>query len=319
MQKDTAPRDTTAGIKTTPATEPTGGNWDDLRIVLAAARRLSFAGAARVLGVNESTVARRVAAAERRLQTRLFERVQGQLTPTEAGRRAVAEAERIELAVQALDGAIAGSDALAAGGVRLTSVPIVVNRLLMPALGALLRRHPQLRLELVAEPRTLSLTRREADIALRLARPTREARALTRRIGRLDYAVYASRAALARPATDPDARAARRWIGYDDSLAELPQSRWLARRLAGDGERAAPLVVNDAETLLQGIRAGLGRSLLPVAVGDREPDLRRAGDGAVVCRRELWTVVHPELRALKRIQVVLDWLEATVGDAGARG
>jgi len=162
-------------------------NWNDLRFVLAVARCQSLAGAARRLGVNESTVGRRLAEAERKLGARLFERGPGAFQATEAGQTVVAGAERVELEVQAVETAVSGGDRLAAGAVRLTSVPIVVNRVLVPALPRLLRDHPQLRVELIAEPRDLSLTKREADIALRLARPHKDLRAIARRIGKLDY------------------------------------------------------------------------------------------------------------------------------------
>ncbi len=128
-------------------------NWNDLRFVLAVARSQSLAGAARRLKVNESTVGRRLAEAERRLGARLFERNHGAYHPTEAGQAAIAGAERVELEVQAVEAAISGADGRAAGVVRLTSVPIMVNRVLVPALPKLLREHPQLRVELIAEPR----------------------------------------------------------------------------------------------------------------------------------------------------------------------
>ena len=282
-------------------------NWNDLRFLLALSRSSSLAGAARRLAVNESTVARRLAEAEARLGARLFERSLGAFSPTEAGRAALAGAERVEREVQAVEAAVAGTDRLAAGLVRVTSVPLVVNRLLMPALPPLLRAHPQLRIELIAEPRDLSLTRREADIALRLARPAKELRAVARRIGRLDYGVYG-------PARK--ARGALPWITYEDAMAALPQWRWMAER-AADGEGAPPVTVNDAEAILQGIKAGLGKSLLPLAVAEGEPGLRRLDPGPPALSRELWLMVHPELRGLTRVRVVLDWLaEMAAGISG---
>lgn len=282
-------------------------NWNDLRFLLALARSSSLAGAARRLGVNESTVARRLAEAEQRLGARLFERGLGAFSPTEAGRAALAGAERVEREVQAVEAAVSGADRLAAGLVRVTSVPIVVNRLLMPALPELLRAHPQLRVELIAEPRDLSLTRREADIALRLARPAKELRAVARRIGRLDYGVYA-------PARR--ARGALPWITYEDAMAALPQWRWMAER-AAEGEAEPRVTVNDAEAILQGIKAGLGKSLLPLAVAEGEPGLRRLDPGPPALSRELWLMVHPELRGLTRVRVVLDWLaEVAAGLSG---
>lgn len=276
-------------------------DWSDLRYVLAAARCGSLAAAGRRLGVNESTVARRLARAEEHLGARLFERSVGALHVTEAGRSVIAGAERVELEVQGLQGAVAGADRVAAGVVRLTSVPLVVNRILVPALPPLLRAHRQLRVELVAEPRDLSLTRREADIALRLARPSREARAVARRIGRLDYAVYEP--VRRRPGPLP-------WITYEDGMADLPQWRWIAGRIE-DG--TPPVLVNDAEAILQAVKAGIGKSLLPVAVADREPGLRRCGGEPPPVSRELWLMVHPELRDLTRIRVVADWLVRVVG------
>ena len=280
-----------------------GENWDDVRIVLSVARTRSFAGAARQLGVNESTVARRITQVEGRLRARLFERNVGKLEPTEAGAEIVRRAERIELELQAAERAISGADERAAGTVRVTSVPIVVNRILTPALEKLLAEHPHLRIELIADPRDLSLTKREADIALRLARPQNEVRAIARRIGRLAYAVYG-----------PARHAGRSlpWVTYEDRMNDLPQSRWIADRIARDGTSEPQLLVNDAETLLQCVTAGLGKSLLPMAVGEREPGLARIGASPSALSRELWLMVHPDLRDLIRVRVAMDWIVATV-------
>ncbi len=278
-------------------------NWSDLRFVLAVARTQSFAEAGRRLGVNESTVARRISQAESRLGARLFERNLGVSHPTKAGAVVVSGAERIELEVQAVESAVSGADRLAAGSVRVTSVPIIVNRVLVPALPQLLRKHPQLQIELIAEPRDLSLTKRDADIALRLARPRKEFRAIARCIGRLDYAVYGLSGRSMEPLP---------WITYEDSMADLPQGRWIQERVIRDGETPIQVMVNDAEAILQAVNAGLGKSLLPIAIGDREPGLVRHSDGPVLLSRELWLMVHPELRDLTRIRVVMDWLVSVV-------
>ncbi len=282
-----------------------GLNWNDLRFVLAVARSQSLAGAARRLGVNESTVGRRVAQAEQRLGARLFERSLGLFHPTEAGDAVVAGAERVELEVQAVESAISGADKLAAGSVRLTSVPIVVNRILVPALPQLLRDHPQLRIELIAEPRDLSLTKREADIALRLARPGKEVRVVARRVGQLEYAVYEP----SRRRTEP-----LPWITYEDGMADLPQWRWMAERAIRDREAPPPVTVNDAEAIMQSVKAGLGKSLLPVIIADREPGLARLDSGSPPLSRELWLLVHPDLRDLTRIRVFVNWLVAVVAE-----
>lgn len=278
-------------------------NWDDLRFVLAAARTESFSLAARQLDVNESTVARRIAQAERRLRVRLFERTPGRLQPTEVGAELIRRAESVEREIQAAESALIGADERAAGTVRVTSVPLIVNRVLAPALPRLLAEHPQLRIELVADPQNLSLTKREADISLRLARPHKEVRAIARRIGLLAYASYGPSGGQSE--TLP-------WITYDDRMADLPQARWIDELIARDRAMPPQLVANDAETILQCVKAGIGKSLLPVAIGEREPGLVRLGDCPRSLSRELWLMVHPDLRDLTRTCVTMEWLTAAV-------
>ena len=277
-------------------------NWDDLKIVLAVARERTQSAAARRLRVNQTTVARRLAAIEGALAVRLFERTDGTHVPTDVGAELIERAEAIEADMLALEASVAGRDAAAVGTVRVTSVPILVNRLLAPAVPALRRDHPDLRLELIAEPRSLSLTRREADIALRLARPVGGV-ALARRIGTVAYAVYRS-AGDATP--DPP------WITYEEALEYLPQARWIHSAMGG----AHPsLCVNDAEALLAAVRTGVGRSVLPCFVGEADSALVRVGGQEPVMQRELWLLVHRDLRPLARVGAVLDWIVATVRSA----
>ncbi len=288
-------------------------DWNDLRYVLAVARGGTLAGASKALGVDDSTVSRRVARLEALLAAKLFERAgDGRLRPTPAGATAVERAERMELEAEGLRDSVTGADAACAGMVRLTSVPLLVNRLLVPALPNLLEQHPALSLELVADPSDLSLRRREADIALRLARPRRGGRSVVaRRIGTLRYAVYAA------ASLPVEAAAALPWATYDEAFAHLPQARWIAAALAR-GDAAARFVVNDGEALVEAVAAGLGRSLLPGAVAARDPRLARlaAPDGKPVLERELWLLVHGELRRLARIEAVSDWLCGLVAEAG---
>lgn len=277
-------------------------NWNDLRYVLAVARAESFIEAGRRLQVNESTVARRIDRVEKQLGARLFERNAGHMQPTAAGLEVVSGAEKIELQVQSTETAVSGVDQLAAGSVRITSVPVLANHVIVPALPGLLDAHPQLEIEVIAEPRDLSLTRREADLAVRLARPQKEARTVARRVGCIDYAVYA-----------PTGSAAGLlpWIGYDDRMADLPQALWISKQVAA-GAPSSRVAANDAESILASVGAGLGKSLLPIAVARQFPALQRVADD-VVLSREAWLIVHPELRNLARIRTVMDWLVELFG------
>jgi DNA-binding transcriptional LysR family regulator len=132
---------------------------------------------------------------------------------------------------------------------------------------------------------------------LRLARPEGGRGILARRLGYLDYAVYG-----------PRRRSARQlpWITYEEGLAHLPQACWM--ETASRGEALAPLSVSDAETILQAIRAGLGKSLLPCFVADGEQRLRRLSGAEAVLTRELWLLTHSELRHHGRFAAVVAWL-----------
>ena len=282
-------------------------NWNDLRYLLAIERGRTFAAAARVLAVDQTTVARRLAAMQEAIGTRLYQRLtDGTLRLTASGERAVLHAERIESEIGALDVALAGVDDAVSGTVHVTSVPIIVNHILIPAAQALLKRHSKLRLELVADARDLSLTRREADLALRLARPkTGGTKVLARRVGAVRCGVYASASSSARAAkTLP-------WVTYDEAMAHLPQARWIAETAVRTHKAIAAIYVNDAEALLEAVIAGLGRSLLPCVVAEGDPRLQRldAKLGTPVLSRELWLLMHSELRTLGRIEAVVDWIE----------
>ena len=280
-------------------------NWNDLRYVLAISRGGTLAAAARLLGVDETTVARRLAAMQEAPGPRLYRRLaDGTLQLTTAGKRTALHAERIEREIGALDGALKGADDAVSGTVRITSVPIIVNHILVPAADSLLQRHPKLQLELVADPRDLSLTRRETDLALRLARPkTGGTKVMARRVGTIRFDVYASASCSVREAkTLP-------WVTYDESMAHLPQARWIAAT-AARYDRIAPVHVNDAEALLEAVIAGLGRSLLPCVIADGDSRLRRVGvKRRAALSRELWLLRHSELRTPGKIEAAVKWIE----------
>jgi DNA-binding transcriptional LysR family regulator len=248
-----------------------------------------------------------LAAVQETVGVRLYQRLaDGTLQLTTSGERAALHAERIEREISALDIALSGVDGLVSGTVRVTSVPIIVNHILGPAAEILLRHHPHLQLEFVADARDLSLTRREADLALRLARPkTGGTRVAARRIGTLRYDVYASASCSGRD------EKMLPWVTYDEAMAHLPQARWIAATAVRNDERIATVYVNDAEAMLEAVIAGLGRSLLPCIIADGDSRLRRIGAKrrVPVLARELWLLTHSELRKLDRIEAVVNWIE----------
>ncbi|MCC7411142.1 MAG: LysR family transcriptional regulator [Gammaproteobacteria bacterium] len=276
-------------------------NWIDLRYVLAAARGGTLAAAARAVSADATTVARRLAASERTLGARLFDRIDGRLVPTAAGEVALQRAEAIEQEMLALEQAIGGRDGALWGSVRMTSVNALLCGYLVPRLGDFRVRYPDIVLELVADTSHLNLSRREADLALRMSRPEGGG-VVTRRLARLAYAVYAGRELTARAGADP---AQLPWIRYEDRYAHLPEAQWVARRYPG-----APVVLRASVGVLslEAVRAGLGVALLPCYLADVDPDLRRLG--APVSLREVWLILHADLKRTARVRALADWLAA---------
>ena len=282
-----------------------------MRFVLAIVREGTLSAAGRSLGVDQTTVTRRLAALEEGLNARLFDRRDGRLIPTAAGEEVINRAERAEVELAALERDVAGRDTKPGGLVRLTSVPTLSNRLLAPRVGDLFRTYPDIDLDLIAEPATLSVTRREADIALRLARPTEDGM-IARRLGAIRYAPYA-RADLVGEANGGDGGTLA-WITYEESFAAIPQAKWIAR----EGKvPLSPLRVNDGEPILQAVLAGLGRSLLPVFVGESESGLTRLSDP--VTSRDVWLVVHPHVRHSARIDAVVGWIDGIFAELKKAG
>src|SRR5215813_805747 len=172
-------------------------HWDDLRTFLAVQRKGSFAAASRLLGVDSTTVGRRLNALEGALGGPLFQRSRNGLLPTDEAARLLIHAERIEAEVLASERELQGAEKTLDGVIRVTAGDGLLAALLVPALGQLLSRNPGLRVELLGDARHFDLARREADVGLRLRRPTE--RSLVRRLlGRVPFRLFASDAYLAR-------------------------------------------------------------------------------------------------------------------------
>lgn len=287
-------------------------DWDDLKIALALHRGGSLAAAGRLLAHDATTVARRLARLERALGAAVFLRDgPGRYRQSALGAAIVAHAERVERETLAMRDTVGMHRGALQGVVRITSVPILVNRFLVPRLPAFLAANPGIAVELVPDARALSLGQREADLALRFARPATGGLAhKARRLGTLPFAIYAA------AGLDRHQHATLPWIGYDDPRAHLPQARWLAAASADRGGRAAAgLTVADAETALEAAACGLGKTLLPALVADEDPRLRRLDPPADSDppQRDVWllSVAAPEARAAvaraKGLIVALDW------------
>jgi DNA-binding transcriptional LysR family regulator len=281
-------------------------DWGDLRFFLELARSGSLSAAARRLGVDRNTVARRVGSLEATLGLPLFDRGPQGWTRTAAGDELAGLAGRVEEDVLAVARHADARDVAVAGTVRLTTAMHLAAWLLVPALPALRARHPGVLLEIAADQRTFDLTRREADLALRMGRP-RDAGLVMRKLSGMAYGFYATRAYLdgRRPEVD---LGADRFLGFDDSLASVPQERWLSRLAPA---RQVVFRSNSTASLVVAARSGLGVALLPRYIADAEPGLVRLG-GPEPVEHELWLLVHGDLRRSPRVRAVIEWIDELV-------
>jgi DNA-binding transcriptional LysR family regulator len=290
-----------------PAHERAGRlEWGHLRFFLVLSRTGSLSRAAQGLGVDRNTVARRVAALEEELGLPLFERGPQGWIRTAAGDELAALASRVEEDVLAIARHADARDPALGGTVRVTTASHLAAFLLAPELPRLRERHPGLVLEIAADQRTFDLTRREADLALRMGRP-RDAGLVTRKLSDVAYGLYASDAYAGgrRRAVD---FASDAFITFDDSLAGVPQERWLAR-LAPD--RRVVFRSNSTASLQSAARAGVGVAVLPCFVAEKDPSLVRL-DGPEPVRHELWLLVHGDLRRTPRVRAVIEWVDEVV-------
>jgi DNA-binding transcriptional LysR family regulator len=279
-------------------------DWENIRYFLAVAEAGTLSGAARRLKVDHATVSRRLAAFEAKLDIRLVDRLPRSCRLTAIGRQVLEQALSMEAGAHAIARLAVAAQKPLVGRVTLSAPPVLVAHLLAEQLTRFRADYPDIRLSLSAQMQQVSLSRREADLAVRLVRP-QETGSIARKIGTMMFGLYAHKA-YAHVAT-PD-----RWqfITYDQSFAQMPQQAWLLD-IAGDRPVACEL--NDISGHLTAARAGAGVAGLPCFLGDRDASLVRVGDKAPAFKRDIWLVVHRDLRKAPPVRAVMDFVAGVIG------
>jgi len=277
-------------------------DWDDLRYFLAVARSGSVSAAARGLRVHHATVSRRLHAFEQRVGARLFDRLPGGWVTTAAGEETRLAALRVEDEMQALDRRVLAQDAELSGRLRVALADSAAYALL-PELRAFSLAYPQIELELTVANRLTNLTRREADVAIRVTRAPAE-HLVGRKVGTVVFALYGSNEYLdAR--TDAADLEQHAWLGWDESLAELEPARWMRENAA----HARVVACFDSVLLAyHAVREGFGICLLPCALADRDATLRRVEQQLLVPCGEMWLLTHPDLRRTARVHRFIQFM-----------
>jgi len=290
-------------MHTPPGRAAAGLDWGDLQAFVAVCGAGSVSGAARRLGVNHTTVLRRLAALERALGSTVFDRSAGAYRLTAAGaelRDGLAGiGERIEASLRQ----VGGLEHRMTGEVRLTTTDTLARGLLLPLIESFRERHPGVHVQLGINNHFLSLTRREADIAIRGSNRPPENLA-GRRVGDIQTAPYASRSYLAslrgrRRLTQMD------WIAPDESLAHLEQSKWLARSVA---PAQVVMTVDSLVGMVHAAEQGLGAAMLLCPLADARPGLVRLAEPDPALDTQVWILTHPDLRQVARIRAFAQFM-----------
>jgi DNA-binding transcriptional LysR family regulator len=282
--------------------------WDDVRLFLALSRSRTVGAAAETLGVDASTVSRRLGALEEALATTLFDRGRDGVARTEAAEDLLPVAEEIEAAMTRFTTAAEALEREVSGRVRITCPPDAAEVVVVPLLPELLGRHPALSVDLEAGETTLDLTRREADLALRTVRPVRGDLVVTRLLG--VAWVPAAAPKLARALGPLRSWTQAPWVGWGERFAGLGPARWLAKHVVRE-----PTVRSESlRVQIAAVAAGVGIGLVP------EPSLTHFGlvplklgaalraAAAELPADELYLVTHRALRDVPRVRVVWDTL-----------
>ena len=288
-------------------------DWDALQSFLAVARSGRLTEAARRLGIEHSTLSRRISSLELHLRTKLFDRRSRGYTLTAQGEKLLESARQIESLALNAAAEIADSSIRAAGTVRVGAPDGFGTMFLARRFGKLAAAHPDLSLQVVTMPRLFSLTKREADLAIALARP-KGGRHHARKLTDYELGLYASVEYLAGcpPIRDRNDLKPCRFIGYVEDLIYAPELDYL------------PIVAPDLHPSLTyssviaqrvATAAGQGICVLPCFLAGDDPALVRVLKAEVSLIRSFWLVVHEDIRTLARVRVVMEYIAKEVAEA----
>ena len=279
-------------------------SWDEFRLVKSIADARSLAGAADRLGVNQSTVFRRLAALEAAVGARLFDRSRAGYEPTAAGEDMIALATTMGESIVEFERRVAGRDVKLTGELSVT-VPMAIGLHFMPAIVAEFQAaNPSVVVDLILSNETFDLSRRGADVAVRLTNDPPET-LVGRRLCTARWCIYRRRDIAAEPGAEAIESGA--FIGYDDTLGPASSRRWIETHV-GSGRIVAK--ANSADCMLELALHGVGAALLPCFLGDRSPDLVRVGHMLPELDAGLWTLTHADLRRAARVRAFMDFAGA---------
>ncbi|MBI5278589.1 MAG: LysR family transcriptional regulator [Burkholderiales bacterium] len=285
-------------------------DWGAFQVFAAVCDAGSLSRAAQRLQVNHATVLRRVQALERELGVELFQRG-GAYVPTPAGRDLLSGLAGMGARLEASRLGMQGHDAELRGEVRLTTTDTLAHGLLMPLLREFQAGHPQVSLRVAVNNHFLSLTRREADVAIRGSNRPPE-NLVGRHVGNIRTGPYASKAYLGSFGRRPEL-AAMDWIAPDAALAHLEQAKWLAANVPA--ERVV-MSVDSLVGMLHAVKEGMGAAMLLCPLADAQPDLVPLRKPPASLDTQVWILTHPTLRQVARVRAFAQFMFERLANDG---
>ncbi|MBT0724881.1 LysR family transcriptional regulator [Rosenbergiella sp. S61] len=278
-------------------------NWEDIRFFLAVADSGSLSGAARTLNVDHATVSRRINSLEKSLSSKLIIRNTRSCSVTPLGERVIIAAKQMENASFAIDRLALSAQHTVAGKVSISAPPVLVTHILAKYLNTFYQRYPEIHLHIVSSATLASLSKQEADIILRLARPN-DNNDVSRKLGNIPFAFYASN-----DYTHKDNPKRWNFIGYNDDFAKMPHAKWITS-IAGN--RPIVCSLSDITSQIEAVKTGVGIGSIPRFIGDDDSKLVRLACSEDVYSPEVWLAVHADMRTSPVLRIVLNFLTETI-------
>ncbi|WID96365.1 LysR family transcriptional regulator [Bosea vestrisii] len=281
--------------------------WDDFRLIRAIAEARSLPAAAELIGLNHSTVFRRLGQIEASLGTRLFERHRSGYVPTPAGEEMAGLAERLETDIAGFTRRLAGREILPAGELRVTTNDSLLVELLTPLFAAFMRQCPDIKLDVLLGNQALNLSKRDADVAIRATDNPPE-NLIGRRVAQIGWALYGRAIDFPEGAPSDQAELTQlRWISLGDQFSNFKVVQYRQKHIPAD---QTVYKLNTVLGLAEAVEAGIGIGFLPCFIADKRPALVRLAPPQTGYAADLWLLTHPDLRHSPRVRLFLDFMAA---------
>jgi DNA-binding transcriptional LysR family regulator len=279
-------------------------DWDGLRYFRSVAAAGTLTNAASRLRVQHTTVARQLDRLEKALGARLFLRNPRGYVLTMVGQKLLESVEAIGARVDEVTRLAEGEDLEVAGAVRIATADLLATHVVLPALRPLIESTSELEVAVVSDTRQHDLSRREADLAVRLG-PSHEPHLVAKQIARVGFGLYGARNVRKTVKLEK-----ARYVGFDESVGRQPHDEWFASHAL---EGRVVFRANRQQTLIEAVRLGVGLGILPCVAADADAFLVRIQGPSEVFSRDLYVVMHADVRHARRVRAVVDAIETYVG------